>query len=358
MQRHPNHKAVTSSRESVPVDSPTKRRKIYSSRNEVAPTVEISDSEEDAVQSEHLTAEPVPARARSTIASKSPHSTTSRQSGTVAYTPSQPSSEFTIVDQFMQPPKRLKPRKPPANEGLADQSEILFDIPAVPAGSLSRGDTLKTAPRNTVRRREDIVEDETTSRHFQLSGSSSKLRINESTSEDRDRKAREFAAESSVDKDLRQYRPATTRGPRHTVQYEGSEDELATPNTSKKRDRQSPGKHTQRGIKCKPGEYLLSFFQTYDSHQGQSVLRPTDNPRKLRIVSRDNSKTLNMLDLASVTRVEADDEHRMRLTGAVTAKGERYWYDLEFEDAAAFMQFRDNCAFRECSSANQIIKDP
>jgi sentrin-specific protease 7 len=361
MQQYPDYKAVASPRESMSVVSPAKRRKIYSSHNEAVPTVEILDSEEDDVQGEHPAAEPVSARARSAIASRSPHSTASRQSGTVAYTPSQPSSEFTIIDQFMQPPKRSKPRKLRANEGFADQSESHFDVPTVPAGSLSHGDASKTVPRNTVHRHEDIVEDGITSKHFQPSGSSGKMRINESTSEDYDQKDRKFAAESSIDKDLRQFRPATTHGPRHVTQYEGSEDELAAPNTSKKRDRQSPGKHTQRRTECKPGEYVLSFFQTYDSRQRQSLLQPTDNRRKFRIVSRDNGggeKTLHILHLNQVNKVRADDTTRMRLTGSIDAKGDQYWYDLEIEDPAAFRQFRDNHAFPECSSAARFIKDP
>lgn len=360
MQQNPDYKAVASPRESMSVTSPTKRRKIYTSHNEAVPTVEILDSDEDDVQGEHPAAEPVSARARSAIASRSPHSAASRPSGTAAYTASQPSSEFTIVDQFMQPPKRSKPRKPRANEGFADHSESHFDLPAVPAGSLSHGDAFKTAPRNTIHRPEVIVEDGTTSKHFCSSGSSGKMRINESTFEDHYRKAREITAESSVDKDLRQFRPATTHRPRHAVQYEGSEDELAAPNTSKKRDRQSPGKHTQRRTKCKPGEYVLSFFQTYDSRQRQSLLRPTENSRKFRIVSRDNDggeKTLHILHLNQVNKVWADDSNRMRLTGSIDAKGDQYWYDLEFEDVTAFRQFRDNWAFPECSDATQVKKD-
>jgi hypothetical protein len=158
MQQNPDYKAVASPRESMSVTSPTKRRKIYTSHNEAVPTVEILDSDEDDVQGEHPAAEPVSARARSAIASRSPHSAASRPSGTAAYTASQPSSEFTIVDQFMQPPKRSKPRKPRANEGFADHSESHFDLPAVPAGSLSHGDAFKTAPRNTIHRPEVIVE--------------------------------------------------------------------------------------------------------------------------------------------------------------------------------------------------------
>ena len=346
----------------MPVDPPAKRRKTHGSHNnEAVPTVEILDSEEDDVQSERPTAEPVSARARSAIASRSPHSAANRQSGTAAYTTSQPTSEFTIVDQSMQP-KRTKPRKPRTSEGPADQSETWFDVPAVPAGSLSHGGASKTAPRTTVRRYEDIVEDGTTSKHFQSSGSSSRVRINESISENPDRRAKEFAAKSSVNQDLRQFRPANTHSPRHAAQYEGSEDELAAPNTSKKRDGQSPGKHTQRRTKYKLGDYLLNFFQTYGSSQEQALLRPVvDDRRKFRIVSRDNNggeKILHILHLNQVNKVVADDTHRMRLTGAITANGDQYWYDLEFEDAAAFMQFRDNHVFRECSHATRFGKDP
>lgn len=342
----------------MPVDPPAKRRKTHGSHNnEAVPTVEILDSEEDDVQSERPTAEPVSARARSAIASRSPHSAANRQSDTAAYTTSQPTSEFTIVDQSMQP-KRTKPRKPRTSEGPADQSETWFDVPAVPAGSLSHGDALKTAPRTTVPRYEDIVEDGTTSKHFQSSGSSSRVRINESISENLDRRAREFAAKSSVDKDLRQFRPATTHSPRHAAQYESSEDELAAPNTSKKRDGQSLGKNIPRRTKCNPGEYILNAVQTYGSRQGQSLLQPTDNRRKLRIINRDSGKTLHILDFENVTRAQADDEHRMRLTGPVTGDRDQYWYDLEFDDAVAFRHFRDNWAFPECSSANQVTKDP
>jgi hypothetical protein len=342
------------------VTSPTKRRKIDSSRNEAVPTVEILDSDEDDVQGEHPAAGLVSARARSAIASRSPHSTASRQSGTAAYSLSQHSSEFTIVDQSMQP-KRSKPRKPRPNEGLADQSGIRFDLPAVPAGSLSHGNAFKTAPRNTIHKPEVIVEDGTTSKHFQPNGSSGKMRINESTSEVYDQKDSMFAAESSVDKDLRQFRPAITHGPRHVTQYEGSEDELAAPNTSKKRDRQSPGKHTQPRIKCKPNEYLLNFFQTYESTQAQSLLQWTGQGKTFRIISRDSDgdkRRPNILNLNSVIRVQADDTHRMRLTGAVNAEGDQYWYDLEFDDAVAFRHFRDNWAFPECRSTYQVKKDP
>lgn len=356
LQHHPNYKAAISPRESMPVDPPAKRRKTHGS-HEAVPTVEILDSEEDDVQSERPTAEPVSARARSAIASRSPHSAANRQSSTAAYTTSQPTSEFTIVDQSMQP-KRTKPRKPRTSEGPADQSETWFHVPAVPAGSLSHGDALKTAPRTTVPRYEDIVEDGTTSKHFQSSGSSSRVRINESISENLDRRALEFAARSSVDKDVRRFRPATTHSSRHAAQYEGSEDELAAPNTSKKRDGNLSGKYTQRRTKTNSDEYVLSFFQTYDSRQGLSLLQPTGNRRKLRIINRDSGKTLRILDFESVTRVQADDEHRMRLTGAITASGDQYWYDLEFEDPAAFRHFRDNYVFRECSSADQVKKDP
>lgn len=330
------------------VASPAKRRKTNSSHKEAPPPVEILDSEEDDVRGEYPTAEPAPVRARSAIASRSPHSTASRQSGTVAYTPSQPSSEFTRIDQQMHP-KRPKPRKHRTSEGFADQSESYFDAPVVPAGSLSHGHTSKTVLRNTVDRHEDIVDDGTTSKHFQPSGSSSKMRINESTLKAYDREAKEPAAGSSVDTDLRQFRPAAHHGSGHAVQYEGSEDELAAPNTSKKRDRQSPG------------EYLLSFFQTYDSRQGQSIFKPTEDRRKFRIVSKDNDgsdKTLHILHLNQVNKVIADDTHRIRLTGATTAKGDQYWYDLEFEDAAAFRKFRDNHAFPECSNTTRFIKDP
>lgn len=228
----------------------------------------------------------------------------------------------------------------------------------MPAGSLSHGDALKIAPRTTVRRYEEIVEDGTTSKHFPSSGSSSRVRINESISENLDRRAREFAAKSSVDKDLRQFRPATTHSPRHAAQYESSEDELAAPNTSKKRDGQSLGKNIPRRTKCNPGEYILNAVQTYGSRQGQSLLQPTDNRRKLRIINRDSGKTLHILDFENVTRAQADDEHRMRLTGPVTGDRDQYWYDLEFDDAVAFRHFRDNWAFPECSSANQVTKDP
>lgn len=347
------------------VTPPTKRRKMYSSHNEAVPTVEISDSEEDNVQGEHPTTEPVPARARSAIASRSPHSAASRQSGTTAFTLSQPVSEFSRTEQALQP-KRSKPRKPRTNESCAGQSEVRFNVPAVPVGSLSHGDVLQTMPRSSGRRHEGIAEDGKTSKHFRPGGSPSKMRINESTIESYDQRANELAADSSVDKDLRQFRPATTHGPRHVVQYEGSEDELAAPNISKKRDRESPGKHTQprtntARLKCQSGDYLLNFFQTYDSCQGQSLLRPTDDRRKFRIVSRDNDdgeKILHILHLNQVNKVRADDTHRMRLTGAITAKGDQYWYDLEFEDAAAFRQFRDNHAFPECSSITRFIKDP
>ncbi|KAF3000073.1 hypothetical protein E8E13_001774 [Curvularia kusanoi] len=381
-QRHGGQQAFLEKNPQYRPTSPAKRRKMGGNYKKTIPTVELVDSDDEHGPGGGPRAEQVPtSRARSAIASRSPQgSTASKHSGTAGTPASQPTSEFRNTDQLMNP-RRPRSRRSRVDLKLDDQSEILFDDSTVPAGSPPHG-ILNMVSSNNSQEHQGTAEtpkrsvhrsppkagrlrqsaDGQTSKHFPPS----QMRINESTAEENDRMARQTAVKSRADASLSTSKPAISDRSRDTDHFEGSEDELAKPNTSKMRDKRLPKEHKQSKIStawqnAQPGDYLLNSFRTYDSGHQKSLLRPTDNPAMFRVMIRDindNQQTRHMLNLKSVNRALTDDECRIRLTGPLKSDGSRYWFDLAFEDAAAFRHFRDEYAFPACSSQDQVLKSP
>ena len=259
-----------------------------------------------------------------------------------------------------------------------------MNVPFLGAGSLSRGQSVKILNDDVEHSKQIAVESiergvnhqsrmhdqpqqptgRVTSNYFPPN----KMRINESTTETYDRIASKIPDGSRSNRNLREYRAAES----HVLEIkgdpiEGSEDELAQPNSPKSRRKQPPPKTMPQGKtaskrKVTAGQYYqLNYVRTLDSvhDRTQLTLRQTDNPKIFRITGADldgNVKTLHQLNLNSVNKVTADNTHRMRLTGPLDTQGGMHWYDLEFEDAFEFAQFRNNYVFPECNASHQIIK--
>ncbi|KAF2629290.1 hypothetical protein BU25DRAFT_465433 [Macroventuria anomochaeta] len=388
LERNPSHKSATSYSYSVPQASPLKRRKTEHPNVKHPHTVqEIDDSEEDEIQEVIPPASQASTpRARSIMSSRSPHSTASKQSGTGAKPASQPMSEFAQTNNLLNPKRAPSRRRKNVNATNKSRRGSQADVPFLGAGSLSQGQSANIAdddikPPGTarktilqsieqgVKRNPSLIESQhsnerVTSKHFPT------MRINESTAAETYDRITSGVSESGLTRNLREYRPAESHIPELKGDpIEGSEDELAQPNTSKSRRKQSPSttsqmKHSAAARKntidkCYQLEYARSYG--FGPDWAQFSMEHTENPRKFRISGLDlngNSKVLKILDLASINRITSDNTHSMRITGP-SVNGNMYWCDLKFPEFKDFIQFRDNYIIPEvaCNAQSSVSND-
>lgn len=284
-----------------------------------------------------------------------------------------PKSEFENTSDLLKP-KRTIPRRKNAIVRNETEKNFAVNVPSLGAGSLSEGQSLEMISGDVALPGQRVLGDvETTnghqfqhpakritSQHFPSRGM---MRISESTAETAD----ERPAEGYLERNLREFRPATGHQPHiKSGSVEVSEDELAPPNTSKVKCRQVPVKETRQGKATRRQKhavdkrYELSYVRTHNSKPDSSglVMRPTDNKMVFRISNTNTNgeeQILHMLNLTSVNKAVVDDKHCMRLTGG-RSRGNQYWYDLEFHHTDQFIQFRDDAVFPELIASNFLIK--
>jgi|SRR5690242_4246718 len=362
--------------------SPAKRIKTDHFVAEPVPTVEIEDSGDEIQQGPAGRFRASTPRARSTVSSRSPHSTASKQSGIGSKVGAVPMSEFVTTSSILIP-KRTNPRHKNGNTKDKNQKSFNVDVPSLSAGSLSQGQPLEpvsddvqllgqsglgdfeqgVTQRTNGRHQPQYPAGKVTSRHFPPG----KMRIDESTAEEHDRTASGKSFESLLKKNLREFRPVESHssGIRGDL-IEESEDELAQPDTSGLQHKHSPFKGTREG-KTSPRQkgaagkrYELSYVRTHKSTPDSLglVMRPNDSRLSFRISGTDadgKEHTLHNLDLNSVNRALADDTHRMRLTGTMS-HGNQYWYDLGFKHTDQFIHFREDVVFPALAKSSCFMK--
>lgn len=363
--------------------SPAKRRKTENPNATASSPVEIPDDEDEEVWSARRTSTP---QACSIMSSGSPRSTISKHSATGPKTASQATSEFANTDELLDPrrhrprPRRLRSKgpsehrkTPPAGvpflgAGTQPQEQhfsIHEDSESPPKTARSfilnehEQGVNQRPSRNKAQRSTGV-----TSNHF--APDKLQTRINEST----EAEATASEQHNGVAGDLRHHRYAeqVTEDLNDPIQ-DHSEDELARValNTSKSQRRKSPTKTGKRGNDARQQKelvgrtYRLRYFQTYGSANDKTglILRHTETPNILRITGMDvegNIKTLHHLNLHSVVKAEADNTHRMRLTGS-KSQGKTYWFDLHFENNQEFIAFR-KLVFDRLPQSVQITKGP
>ncbi|KAF9691398.1 hypothetical protein EKO04_010835 [Ascochyta lentis] len=373
LKRNPSHRIPTSYSHSFPRASPVKRRKTEHLTADHQPNdpVYIDASEDESQLAAPSTRSVSIPRARS---SPSPHSATSRLSATKEKPTSQPRSEFSETHDALQPRRLINPRRKNANgvdegrkgrqtdaslpdagqlfqrqsvEFVDNQRENLQPSQPATARTFERGayhNAASCAP--SPERAERVI-----SEHFPPN----KMRINESTADIHERTVNNACGELHLTRNLRDYRAAGDNAVEITDDpIEGSEDELAQtlPSSSKTRRLPTSNKpnHGNKGVATRNGamskHYQLDYARSYDLEPDceQLTLESTENPINFRVMGRDrngNSKVLQMLNLASVTKVKSDNTHRMRLTGSIK-DGSTYWFDLTFPVFKHFREFLDD----------------
>ncbi|KAH6638734.1 hypothetical protein C7974DRAFT_409748 [Boeremia exigua] len=370
LERNPSHLVHGASH-----TSPAKRRKTEHAPAAPVVTVEIEDSDDERQQPAQAASTPRPGSAISR--SRSPHSTDSRQARPGLRPPSESVSEFTSTQKLFTPFRRR------IKSHVSDESQNGngANVPTTSVGKLSRGQSVvsindeegQTTTRPRERRESyqsaNHVQSQrptegTTSRHFPAN----KMRINESTAETRDREAVGLlSAGIRSHKNLREHRPAE----RHVLEMkgdpiEGSEDELAEPNTTKSGRRQSSSKNPQhaKAISQRKGatgkHYRLNYIRTYDSvTEGIELsLQFSDRPKifEIRRADVDGDQTiLDELDVNSVNKAITDNVQRVRLTGPANPS-HAYYYDLGFEHAHELERFRDEIILPELADSAWITR--